>query len=62
LKILLCGVNGYIRSLFYQIYFKKYNTLPIDYFLVNRKRLNFVRVKDYRDLKEDFVNIFDMCI
>ncbi len=61
-KILLCGANGYIGSLFYQRYFQKYNIFPIDNFLVKKKKHNFVKVKDYRSLTKDFINTFDICI
>lgn len=62
MKILLCGANGYIGSLFYQKYFEKYDIFPIDNLLTKRKKLNFVKVKDYRDLNKDFINNFDICI
>ena len=62
MKILLCGANGYIGSLFYQKYFEKYNIFPIDNLLIKRKKLNFVKVRDYKDLNKDFINTFDVCI
>ena len=61
-KILLCGANGYIGSLFYQRYFQKYNIFPIDNLLVKKNKHNYVKVKDYRNLTKDFINTFDLVI
>lgn len=62
MKILLCGANGYIGSEFYIKGINKYNIFPIDNFLIKRKKLDFVKNFDYRNLTFDVLKQFDVCI
>ena len=62
MKILLCGGNGYIGSLFYEFFKKKYDIFSIDNLLVNKKRSGNFKIKDYRNLKKKFLNNFQVCL
>jgi nucleoside-diphosphate-sugar epimerase len=61
-KILLCGANGYVGSLFYKRYHHKYDIFPIDNLLVKKKKFSFVKIKDYKNLDENFLDKFDICV
>ena len=62
MKILLCGANGYIGSRLFDKFSDKYEIYPIDNFLKKQTKLDFVKQADYRDLSEEFLNKFDICL
>ena len=61
-KILLVGANGYIGSQLYKKLKHKFDIYPIDNFFRKTKKQKFVKKKDYRDLKTNFLKKFSSCV
>ena len=61
-KILLVGANGYIGSQLYKKLNHKFDIYPIDNFFRKTKKQKFVKKKDYRDLKINFLRKFSSCV